>query len=60
MILPGLPEKELVFTLSEAENPQPQKESKLKILLPVAAGIALLISSITAAAVEMIIKKRNQ
>lgn len=60
MILPGLPEKELVFTLAEAENPQPQKELIQKILLPVAAGIALLISSITAAAVVMIIKKRKQ
>lgn len=58
LILPGLPEKELTFTLSEAENPQPQKSIQ-KLLLPVVAGIALVISLITAVAVVMIIKKRE-
>ena len=60
LTLPGLPEKELTFTLSESENPKPPKLSipfKLVFLLAGFACFVLIGGGVIA--VVLIVKRKN-
>lgn len=59
LTLPGLPEGELTFTLSESEKPQPPKWSSL-YLMPTAFIIVVMAAVLAAVGVAVFLLNRRK